>query len=334
MPEFSFGRGYLKNSQFVAQNTAMFNNSTCSPVYSPYNSCCFDGTTRNQSSAFRALTLSTSIIVAILSPVAVVGNALIMAAVWRNHSLRTPSYILLFGLACTDLFTGLVTQPVHVAIEWMLLKNPQETEKLQSFLLYGRPLVVVCGSYFAFLSIILVILMSVERWLHVARRHLLTVRRCCIIASTVSVLLIPLVVCLTFKGIDLLNKFAFPLLLVCLLTTSIAYYKVYRVIRRHQQQVQGNESSENCGQPAINVAKYKKSVYTVLYIVVVFYITYVPSVVKIGFSIFYYDHCVLEWAQRITVVFLFLPSSVNPLIYLWRMKDIRNEVKLNTCLSN
>ena len=303
----------------------MFNNSTCSPAYSPYSHCRIDDATRNGSCALHAVTLSTSIIVSILSPVAVTGNALIMAAIWRNHSLRTPSYIILLGLAFTDLCTGFITQPLYVAIEWILLKNLQETEKLQSFFLYAEPLAIVCGSYFTFLSVILVTLMSIERWLHMARRYLLTVRRCCIIVSTVCVLLIPVAV---FKRNDPLKKFAFSLFSVCLVTTSIAYFNVYRIIRRHQQQIQPqNESPENCGQPAINVAKYKKSVFTVLYIVAVFYITYVPSVIKVGLYIFYYRHCALEWAQKITVMFLFLSSSVNPLIYLWRMKDIRNEVK-------
>ena len=45
------------------------------------------------------------------SPVAVVGNALIIATIWRNSSLRTPSYIFLDGIAITDFFTGLITQP-------------------------------------------------------------------------------------------------------------------------------------------------------------------------------------------------------------------------------
>lgn len=303
----------------------MFNNSTCSLAYSPYSHCGLDDATRNGSCALRAVTLSTSNTVAILSPVAVIGNALIMAAIWRNRSLRTPSYIILLGLAFTDLCTGFVTQPSHVAIEWILLRNPQEIEKLQSFLLYARPLVTVCGSYFVFLSTVLVTLMSIERWLHMARRYLLTVRRCRIIVSTVCILLIPVVV---FTGNGLGYKFAFSLLSVCLITTSVAYFNVYRIIRRHQQQIQPqNESPENCGQPAINVARYKKSVFTVLYIVAAFYITYVPSVINIGFYIFYYRNCALEWAEKIAVMFVFLSFSVNPLIYLWRMKDIRNEVK-------
>lgn len=49
------------------------------------------------------------------SPVAVVGNALIIATIWRNSSLRTPSYIFLDGIAITDFFTGLITQPAFIA---------------------------------------------------------------------------------------------------------------------------------------------------------------------------------------------------------------------------
>ena len=47
-------------------------------------------------------------------PAAVAGNALVMAAIWRNPSLRTPSYILLAGLAFSNLCVGLTAQPGHV----------------------------------------------------------------------------------------------------------------------------------------------------------------------------------------------------------------------------
>ena len=42
------------------------------------------------------------IAIAVLSPVAVLANALVLAAIWRNFSLRTTYYILLPGLAFTD----------------------------------------------------------------------------------------------------------------------------------------------------------------------------------------------------------------------------------------
>ena len=53
------------------------------------------------------------VINALSSPVAIVSNTLVVTAIWRNSSLRTPSYILLAGLAITDFFTGLITQPAY-----------------------------------------------------------------------------------------------------------------------------------------------------------------------------------------------------------------------------
>ena len=55
------------------------------------------------------------------------GNALILAAIWRNPSLRTPSYFLLAGLAFTYFCTGLLSQAFYVMyklgeLDW------QETE--------------------------------------------------------------------------------------------------------------------------------------------------------------------------------------------------------------
>ena len=63
----------------------------------------------------KQVSLSTSIIVAALSPVAVVANLLILAAIWKRNFLRTPFHILLSGLAFNDLCTGLVAQPLYAA---------------------------------------------------------------------------------------------------------------------------------------------------------------------------------------------------------------------------
>ena len=53
----------------------------------------------------------TSIIAAVLTPVAVVGNALVLTAILRNTSLRTPTNILLATMAFTDFGAGIITQP-------------------------------------------------------------------------------------------------------------------------------------------------------------------------------------------------------------------------------
>ena len=47
-------------------------------------------------------------------PVAAIGNALVLAAIWRNTSLRTPSYLLLGVIAMTDFGTAIMSQPLYV----------------------------------------------------------------------------------------------------------------------------------------------------------------------------------------------------------------------------
>lgn len=128
------------------QWTAMFNNVTESPVNGSHKACSWYGITKNHSTIYYAIALSASIIIAVLSPVAVIGNALITAAIWKNRSLRTPSYIFLCSLAFTDLCTGLVSQPFHTAIILLCLKRPQRTSNQQSFPAYVKDIAECCGA--------------------------------------------------------------------------------------------------------------------------------------------------------------------------------------------
>lgn len=52
-----------------------------------------------------------AVVIARSSPMAVVGNGFILAAVWRKTSVRTSFHFLLSGLALTDFLTGLIAQP-------------------------------------------------------------------------------------------------------------------------------------------------------------------------------------------------------------------------------
>ena len=47
--------------------------------------------------------------------VSIVNNTLVLAAILRTSSLRSPSAILLFSLAVSDIFVGLVVQPLYIA---------------------------------------------------------------------------------------------------------------------------------------------------------------------------------------------------------------------------
>ena len=260
----------------------------------------------------------SSIVVAVLSPVAVVGNALVLVAIWRNSSLRTPSYILLAGLAFTDFCTGFISQPFSVLLStWSAV--------YVAVWIVGECFI----TYFFTLTVFMITLMSIERWLHMSRRSLITVRRTCVAIAMLLLLSIPLVVWRVLYKFKIVTDVAtISFLLFCLTVTSVAYYNVFRIIRRHQHQVMqmSTLSQNHTVQPAVHFAKYKKSVFTILHIVAIFYAGYLPFAIATLLTIVYRDN---EWNilfVNISVVLVFLSSSLNPLLYLWRMKDIRKKV--------
>ena len=286
----------------------------------------------NKSSAFYWENIVLSVLFALLSPVAVTGNALVLSAIWRNPSLRTPSSTLIAGLAFTDFCTGLIVLPVFVANGLIYLTdsaiNLQDRTNWPTSYLITRVVADVCGTYLFQITILLITLMSIERWLHMSRRSLLTVRRACFAISIPLLTSIPLNIYAIWYSYNLTYIFvSFSLLLVCLITTSVAYFKVFRIIRRHQQQIQVSELSQSVARPTMNFAKYKKSVFTILYIVALFYISYLPIMICFWLMLVLRTTKSIVPFVAVSVTLLFLSSSLNPLLYLWRMKDIRNEVR-------
>ena len=216
----------------------MSNHTTGPPSVLPleFNFCNLDGIPRNHSSAVKTAKLSISIIVAMMSPLAFAGKTVILAVIWRNSSLRTPSYILLSGLVVSDLCMGLITQPFYVAVYTICLEKPIQDVN-GDFLNTAVTISIGCGNYLRFVSALIITLMSIERWLHMARRSFVTGRRA---GFLVILLLLPMPLAFVIfldakKGSHghRANSIVFMLLLVYLITTTFAYYKVFRIVRAH-----------------------------------------------------------------------------------------------------
>ena len=308
-------------------------NNTCwSPNYLSID-CTLDYGDREYNSHL-FVTFACYSIIAILSPVAVAGNALILAAIWKKTFQRTPFHTLLSGLAFTDLCTGLIAQPLMAAPILLALANPRVFITRSVLIKTIWTIANASSAYFVSLTLFITTLMSIERWLHMSRRSLVT-SGCGYPAVTLVLLIpIPLVVCKAVNTIKVKNWVDITIavgMLFCYLATSVTYFKVFRIIRQHQQQVQGNQSAQNFGQPAINLAKYKKTVVTILYILALFSFCFLPFIVSLTVSVHVADTIEVEIAISVSFVLLFLSSSLNPCLYLWRMNDIRNGVKQLFC---
>lgn len=126
---------------------------------------------------------------------------------------------------------------------------------------------------------------AVERWLHMSRSSLLTVRRVVIIHISFVVLLILLIPVGLYalyyreKAFEALLVFIFLLGVFCVVVTAFSYFKVFQIIRHHQNQIQTNES-------AIKMEKYKRSIFTIIYIITIFVLSYIPYLcVVLGFTL-------------------------------------------------
>ncbi len=284
-------------------------------------------------SFFYILTFMTNVLVAVLSPVAVVGNALILAAIWKRTFERTPFHILLSGLAITDLCTGLIAQPFVAAANFIYIKQPRLVCSRPTFLLAIRGIANGSATYFISMTVLFITLISIERWLHMSRRSLVTSHRGYLTVTMVLLVPFPLVVLRCFV-VDFKETYerevyiaVMTMVLFCFVITAFAYFSVYRIIRHHQHQVRENEASQNFGQPAIDLVKYKKSVVSILYILLLFSVCFLPFVISTVVYLHLGERIELVVAFSVSLLLLFLSSSLNPCLYVWRMNEIRNGVK-------
>ena len=310
----------------------MFNNTTEESFLHPRNSS--DDKSPQMEPHLHQIAFVVSIVLACLSPVTVVGNGLILVAIWKKTFERTPFHILLSILAFTDLCTGLVVQPFYAVATLLSLSNAKIARKREMTVI-----MFIFNGVFIYLlaiSVLLLTLMAVERWLHMSRRSLVTSRRGYLTVIMLLLIPIPLVVLQVLNSIkpsyirEISIMFTF-MILVCFLITTISHFNVFRIIRRHQRQVQTNEASRGSGQPAINLAKYKKSVITILYILLLFSFCFLPYIVSLWVYLSLGKNLETTIAYAVTLTLYFVSSFLNPCLYVWRMNDIRAGVKQIFC---
>ncbi|XP_068728898.1 high-affinity lysophosphatidic acid receptor-like [Montipora capricornis] len=238
----------------------MYNKTSCFSLDNLDLRCCFAEAAEMKYKTYFSIIFASSIVFLILSPVAVVGNALILAAIWKRTFQRTRLYVLLSGLAFSDFCIGLIVQPLLALLFFLFLDESGVVDAQKNLNAYIITHVgLMSGTFFSNVELILITLLSIERWLHMSRRSLMmTPHRRCLAVTLLLVVPAFFVVSNVVQQLRrgrlgvALTIINVVVIVLCYLITSFAYYKLYRIIRQHQQQVQGNQSSQNFGQPAIN----------------------------------------------------------------------------------
>ena len=104
-----------------------------------------------------------------LIPTSIVGNALVLIAIMRTPSLRSPPIILLCSLAMSDLLVGILVQPLYIANE--LMSNSSQLKAVTYTMAFSA-----CG-----VSLLTITAISVDRFLalhyHMRYHHIMSTNR-------------------------------------------------------------------------------------------------------------------------------------------------------------
>ena len=111
-----------------------------------------------------------------------------------------------------------------------------------------------------------------------------------------------------------------------LITSIFSYTKIFLTLRNLQNQVQQNVQQPNQTNQ-LNIARYKKAVSTAIWLQITLVACYLPYGVTStlatsgGRSLFVYT----AWYYTVTAIFL--NSSLNPILYCWKIDEVRQAVK-------
>ena len=274
---------------------------------------------------FKLQSISFSAVSILLSITATLGNSLILIALHKESSLHPPSKLLYRCLATTDLLVGLVTQPIYAAY-WMSVVHKHWSLCRFSFYATGVTGYVLCT-----VSMLTLTTISVDRLLAMLLglryKEIVTLRRTYIILAIVWVtcLVTGLFFLLNYSITFWCSRIGIPFFL---LISIAAYTKIFRALRHHQAQIQDHAQQQPSHPNAMNMARYRKAVYSALWVQLALVVCYVPYIaMKIVISLNTKRSPNFIIIKRMIIVLLLFNSTLNPLIYCWRISEVRRAVK-------
>ena len=272
-----------------------------------------------------------------LSFTAALGNALILVALYKETSLYPPTKLLFRCLAVTDLCVGLISQPLFSLSLVATATNIIDKRVIKNYVdkLYYASSLTLCG-----VSVFTLTAISVDRllalFLGLRYRHVVILRR-----------VREVLICVWLIGISCgsmyfwSSRFAFSVdftfTIISILISFVSYIKIYLKLQHHQLQVNVPQSQLSRGGIPLNMARFKKTVSNVLWIQLSLACCYIPFIVVVTLETFgHMAGTSFQIAFSFTATLTYLNSSLNPVLYCWKIGTVRQAMKntikqLNCC---
>ena len=262
---------------------------------------------------------------AYLSYTATMLNIAAIYAIRKTSSLSKNLKTLLLSLAISDLGVGLLVQPMFVAY---VMDSKQNNETNESY----NTIHIAClipANFFIYTSLFSVTALCADRFLaihlHLRYQELVTYKRLATVVVSIWVIsaFISLIRFLLPKNIMYVS-FA-VIQSACTITATSLSVKLYLTIRRHINQIQVPQVAQN--DQGESVQRKRRSAMASLYVYLVFIVCYLPNIcVLIIIANISEPSNSLQHLQFYIMTLAFLNSTLNPLIYFWKMKRIQHTI--------
>jgi len=259
-----------------------------------------------------------------LSITASLGNALILIALQKVSSIYPPTKLCFRCLAVNDICVGLFVQPLYTINIISLVTKMNET--VVHYIYEACRVSSVCLYAISVLKLTaisvnrLVALLLGQRY-----RHVVTLRRVraviiCIWLIGASAGLIRL------WRVDISLHEVAVIVTLSLAISIICYTSIHLKLRHQQAHVQNHfrQRQADVGRIPLNTARYKKIVSSILWVKLAFVACFVPFVVV---AVLDPDRIKVEGPWLATITLVYFNSSLNPILYCWKIKEIKQSVK-------
>ena len=269
---------------------------------------------------------------ACLSVTAVAFNAVAILALRRTLALPKNFKLLLLSMAVSDVGVGLLVQPLYVA----------KTVASQTYIFVSSYYMVT--NFLCAASLIGVTALATDSFLaihlHLRYHEFATYKR--VVFVVILIWISSAVIGFLPLWNPLVGFALVPIItIVGLVVIAIFYLKMYLAVKYHTEQIaamQASAGGETNEEVQLNAEKQKKAAVTIFCVYLVLMICYLPNLIIACISLADKNFTISQYMTAFSDLLVFLNSSLNPLIYCWRMRHIRHAVKnmlvnIFSCLS-
>ena len=260
-----------------------------------------------------------------LSYTATMLNIVAIYAIRKTSSLPKNLKTLLLSLAVSDLGVGLLAQPMHVAYI-MDSKQNNATNETYNVLFIAF---LIPTNFFIHASLFSVTALCVDRFLAIRLRlryqELVTYKRLAtvvvsiwVISAFISLIRLRLPKNIMYVSFAVIQS-------ACIITATSMSVKLYLTLRRHINQIHIQQVAQN--DQGESVQRKRKSAMASLYVYLVFIVCYLPNDCELIIVANNSEPRIdVNHLQFYTLTLVFLNSTLNPLIYCWKMKRIQHTI--------